>query len=150
METPSLEQLNDRAVKAIPFVERSGLRLDVAEPGRIRMTMPAEPNINHIGTMYAGALFTLAEVPGGAMWMTTFDTARFYPIIKGMEIRFTRFARGDISVEVRISAEEVERIQAECETVGKSDFSWDCELTDEEGTVVCVATSHYQLRAHGT
>ena len=147
--TDLLTQLKPLIEDVIPFVQRCGLRLDVAEPGRVRMTMPAEPNVNHIGTMYAGALFTLAEVPGGALFLATFDAARFYPIIKGMEIRFTKFAKGDISVEVSMSAEEVARVQAEAEEHGKADYSWDCELTDAEGTVVCVTTNHYQLRTHG-
>lgn len=134
----------------IPFVTRAGLTLDHAEPGMVRMTAPAEPNVNHIGTMYAGALFTLAEVPGGALFLATFDAARFYPIIKGMEIRFTRMARGDIHVEMSIPPEEVERVQAEADANGKADFDVDCELVDGDGQVVCVSTNHYQLRAHGS
>ena len=149
-DSAQLETVKSLVEKGFPFAERTGVTVDVAEPGRIRMTMPAGPNGNHIGTMYAGALFTLAELPGGAMFLTTFDATRFYPIIKGMEIRFTKFAKGDISVEVTLPAADVERIEAECAEHGKADFSWECELPDPEGNVVCVTTNHYQLRAHGS
>ena len=37
------------------------------------MLMPFKPNRNHLGTMYAGALFTLAEIPGGAVLISAFD-----------------------------------------------------------------------------
>lgn len=64
--------------------------------------MPGAGNENHIGSMYAGALFTLAEIPGGALFLTSFDSARFYPIVKEMTLRFRRPAKGDIRVEARL------------------------------------------------
>lgn len=136
--------------EGFPFVERMGLRLDEIEPGRCRMTAPLEGNGNHIGTMYAGALFTLAEIPGGAIFLSTFDAATYYPIVKGMSIRFLKPATTDISVEVSITSEEVQRIQAEASANGKADYSWECELVDTNGLVVCRSTNDYQLRTHGS
>lgn len=86
----------------IAFVQRSGLRAEVLEPGYVRLRMPGAGNENHIGSMYAGALFTLAELPGGALFLTSFDSARFYPIVKEMTLRFRRPAKGDIRVEARL------------------------------------------------
>lgn len=136
--------------QSIPFVRRTGLVLEAAEPGRVRMRAPLEGNVNHIGTMYAGALFTLAEVPGGALFLSTFDAERYYPVVKGMEVRFVAPARSDVTVEVTMSPDEVVAVQARAEEVGKADWSWDCELVDADGTVVCRTTNHYQLRRHGT
>lgn len=144
-----LDQLRPALEDGIPFVNRMGLRLDAIEPGYVRMTAPLEENVNHIDTMYAGALFTLAEVPGGAIFLSTFDAGRYYPILKGMDIRFVKPATTDISVEVRIDADEVQRIQAAAEDAGKADYSWTCELTNTDGVVVAVSTNDYQLRTHG-
>ena len=74
----------------IAFVKRSGLKAEVLEPGFVRLYMPLHGNQNHIGSMYAGALFTLAEIPGGALFLTSFDAQRFYPIIREMNLRFRR------------------------------------------------------------
>ena len=52
------------AAKGIGFVRRSGMRIEVFERGHVRCSMPLRKNKNHIGTMYVGALFTLAEMPG--------------------------------------------------------------------------------------
>ncbi|WP_370324650.1 YiiD C-terminal domain-containing protein [Euzebya sp.] len=145
-----LGQLKPALEDGIAFVQRMGLRLDAIEPGYVKMTAPLEGNVNHIGTMYAGALFTLAEVPGGAIFLSTFDASRYYPIVKGMDIRFVKPATTDISVEVRITADEVERIQAAAEAAGKADYSWTCELTDAGGVVVARSTNDYQLRTHGS
>jgi acyl-coenzyme A thioesterase PaaI-like protein len=134
----------------IPFCERAGIELVECETGYVKMRMPFEPNINHVSMMYAGALFTLAEVPGGALFMTAFDGKKYYPIVKDMKIRFRRPARTAITVEVRMGPEEVEAIQAEAEREGKADYSWKCELKDESGEVVALTENLYQLRLFGT
>lgn len=133
--------------KGIPFAERTGVKVLAMEPGYVKLMMPLALNINHVGTMYAGALFTLAELPGGAIFLTTFDAARFYPIIKGMEIKFVKPATTDITVEVRLEPEAAERIQRAANEAGKADYDWDCELTDTNGQVVCVTSNRYQLRS---
>lgn len=132
--------------KGIPFVGRTGVKVLELERGYVKMTVPLEPNVNHIGTMYAGALFTLAELPGGAIFLSTFDSSRFYPIIKGMEIEFLKPARTDVTVEVRLDSEEAARIQEAANETGKADFSWKSELRDTQGRVVAVCSNHYQLR----
>ena len=121
-----------------------------AEAGYVRLRMPFEPNVNHVQMMYAGALFTLAEVPGGTMFTTTFDYKRFYPIVKEMKIRFRRPALTDIIVEVRLSESEATRITKEAEANGKADYEWECELKDTNGEVVAISHNVYQLRRIGS
>ncbi|MDH3653853.1 MAG: DUF4442 domain-containing protein [Myxococcales bacterium] len=132
--------------KGIPFAGRTEVKVLELEPGYVKMMMPLEPNINHVGTMYAGALFTLAELPGGAIFLSTFDASKFFPLIKGMEIKFLKPATTDIVVEVRLSPEEAAKIQDEANTHGKADYDWDCELKDANGQVVAVSSNRYQLR----
>lgn len=144
------EQLREMAAKGIPFVANTGIEVEVLEKGYTKMRLPYTPNKNHVGTMYAGALFTLAELPGGAIFMTSFDISRFYPIVKEMNIRFRRPATGDVWVEVRVSDEMVQRVQAEADAAGKADYEWECELKDANGTVVAISKNVYQLRKIGT
>lgn len=132
----------------IPFLGHSGIVVEHAERGFVRLRMPFEGNGNHVGMMYAGALFTLAEVPGGTIFSTTFDVKRYYPIVKNMQIRFRRPAMTDITVEVRLSDAEADRIMAEADANGKADYSWECELKDATGEVVAITRNDYQLRAH--
>jgi acyl-coenzyme A thioesterase PaaI-like protein len=132
----------------IAFVKRSQLKAEVLEPGFVRLCMPLAGNQNHIGSMYAGALFTLAEIPGGALFLTSFDTQRFYPVIKEMNLRFRRPATGDIRVEARLAADEIERLQGEANEVGKAEYVLDLELVDVSGEVVAQSRGVYQLRRH--
>ncbi len=141
------EELTRITHRTLPFAEHTGIRIDVAERGRVRLTMPLAPNVNHVGTMYAGALFTLAEIPGGTLSATTFDPERFFPIVKDIQITFLKPAVTDISVEVSMSASEVERILAEAEANGKADYTWECELVDTNGVIVARTTNLYQIRS---
>ncbi len=134
--------------EAIAFVKRSGLKAEILEPGFVRLRMPLGDNRNHIGSMYAGALFTLAEIPGGALFITSFDSARFYPIVKEMNLRFRRPATSDIQVEARLAANEIERLQAEAQRLGKAEYWLELQLTDASGEVVAESRGLYQLRTH--
>ena len=132
----------------IAFVKRMNLKAEVLESGFVRLRVPLAGNENHIGTMYAGALFTLAEIPGGAVFITSFDATKFYPIIKEMNLRFRRPATGDIVVEARISDAEIERLQTEALTHGKADYTLELQLLDSHGEVVALSRGVYQLRKH--
>jgi acyl-coenzyme A thioesterase PaaI-like protein len=132
----------------IAFVKRSGLKAEVLEPGHVRLCMPPAGNQNHIGSMYAGALFTLAEIPGGALFLTSFDSQRFYPVIKEMNLRFRRPATSDIRVEARLATDDIERLQAEAQRLGKAEYWLELQLTDASGEVVAESRGLYQLRTH--
>jgi uncharacterized protein (TIGR00369 family) len=149
MDRP-VEQLRALIEKSIPFVAHSGVEVEALEHGYTRLRMPLAPNKNHVGSMYAGALFTLAELPGGAIFLSSFDSSRFYPVVRDMSIRFRRPACSDVWVEVRLGDALVRQVQAEAEAHGKADYQWECELKGAEGTVVAVTKNLYQLRRIGT
>ena len=124
-----------------------GLEVIAMGPGTMTLRVPFEGNHNHVGTMYAGALFAIAEVPGGALAVQLFDPVRFYPVIKSMSVDYRRPATTDVTVEATIGPDEVSRILADAETVGKADFVMNLEVTDADGVVVMTSLGNYQLRA---
>ena len=130
----------------IDFVKRSGLKTEILQPGHVRLRMPLQGNQNHIGSMYAGALFTLAEIPGGALFLTSFDVQRFYPVIKEINLRFRRPASSDILVEASLSTDEIRRIEDEAERLGKAEYRLELQLCDASGEVVAQSNALYQLR----
>jgi acyl-coenzyme A thioesterase PaaI-like protein len=132
--------------KPFAFVERTGVKVLVMEPRRTKLLLPLEGNTNHIGSIYAGALFTVAELPGGALFLTTFDVTRFYPVLKAMAIRFRRPAFTDVTVEAALSAEEAQRIVEDAECLGKSEFTLNVEVRDADDRVVAETEGIYQLR----
>ena len=134
------------AVSAIEAIKRTGIRVVDLRDRYAKMLMPLEGNVNHVGMMYAGSLFTLAEITGGAIHLVSFDMTRLYPLVKEINIRFRRPAMTDVTVEVELSAEEASRIQAEALETGKADFAMKIELEDANGEVVSIVEGTWQVR----
>jgi acyl-coenzyme A thioesterase PaaI-like protein len=141
------EFIRQLAEEHIAFVKRTGLKAEVLEPGHVRLRMPLKGNENHIHNMYAGALFTVAELPGGVLTMTSFDPRHFYPIVKESGLRFLRPAASDVTVDAYLSEAEIQRIGEEATHNGKSEFVLDLQLKDTDGNVVAESHSVYQLRS---
>ena len=140
------EQTKTLVESGIEFVKRMGLKVVEMKPRYIELMVPIEGNGNHIGTMYAGALFTLAEIPGGALYMSTFDVTKYYPIVKEMTLKFLRPVMTDATVKVSLTEEEVEAINKEAEANGKAEFTLKGEIFDETGKLVAESNGIYQLR----
>jgi thioesterase domain-containing protein len=145
----NLEVIKQLLESTVPFIQRSGLKVLSIEPGYVKLMMPFAGNSNHIGTMYAGALFTLAEAPAGGLFITGFDVGQFYPVLKDQYIRYRRPARTDVTVEVSLTPEDVARITAQAEAEGKAEFVLEAELKDASGEVVAESRQTVQVRKHG-
>ena len=140
------EMMKSFIEKPFDFVERMGLRVIELEPRSVKLSVPLQGNENHIGTMYAGALFTVAEIPGGALFLTTFDVSRFYPVIKEMTLRFIKPAKTDVTIGMVMSVSEVKRIVSEAEKNGKAEYVLEGEIKDTNEEVVAVSRGIYQVR----
>ncbi|MGW5053357.1 YiiD C-terminal domain-containing protein [Actinokineospora sp. NPDC004072] len=138
------DAFNAALAQLVPQAHRMGVRAVVLEPGRIVCRVPLAGNGNHIGTMYAGVLFTVAEVLGGGICLPSFDLTRFYPVVKNVRIDFTKPARTDVLAEAAL--EGIEAIRAAAEEHGRAEFTLAATLTDLAGTVVATTESAYQLR----
>ncbi len=132
----------------IKFVERSGLKVLELEKGRVKCQMPFAGNGNHIGTMYAGALYTLAEIPGGALFLSSFDVARYFPIVREQTIKFLKPVTSDVTIEITISDARIAELQAEADAKGKAEFVLEGEIKTADGTVAATSSGIYQLRAN--
>ncbi len=136
----------ERAVGAVEGIKRTGIRAVAFRDRYAKMLMPLEGNVNHVGMMYAGSLFTLGEIAGGAIHMVSFDMTRLFPIVKEINIRFRRPAMTDVTMEVELSAEEASRIQAEALETGKADYAFDLDLEDAGGEAVAIVHGIWQVR----
>jgi len=132
--------------KAVPLIEKTGVKIVELRDRFARIVMPFEPNINHIGIMYGGSLFILAEFSGGVIYYVSFDTTKFYPIVKEVSIRYRRPATTDVTLEVSLEPAEVETIQQAAQKEGKKDWTMDFELKDAHGEVCSIVHGTWQLR----
>ena len=142
-----LDLATSHLTSLIPVMGHMGVRVLEVAPGRVAAEVPFEGNANHVGTMYAGVLYSVAEVLGGIMGSATFAGGRFATIIKGAEIRYHRAARTGVRSSAVLGEAEIARVAAEAEAAGKADFVLEVEVTDADGTVVATLRGDYQLRA---
>jgi thioesterase domain-containing protein len=130
---------------AVPALQRFGLRVQDLQPGKVRLSMPFEGNRNHMGTMYAGALFAIAELPGGLLPMSLVPEG-VVPIMKELTIRFLSPARGDVWLTAQIDPAELQRLIDQARTEGRAEFTLDLHVTDSDGRAIAASTGNYQLR----
>ncbi|MBE0487244.1 DUF4442 domain-containing protein, partial [Marinobacter sp.] len=113
-----------------------------------RAKVKLKGNKNHFGSLYAGAYFLVAEIPGGVMAL--FDLGPAYtPILKEMTLEFLLPANSDVTVEFALPAEAVAAILADADATGRAKFTLEGVLRDEEGNHVATSLAHYRVRKKG-
>ena len=135
-----------KAGQTVPFISRTGLKVVKMDKDGIRIKMPLEPNINHIGIMYAGALWTLAESMGGMAYQLYLAMEGTFPIVKALNIKFLRPATSDITCDYKMDTAEASLVKKECGENGKANYDLSLELKDAKGEVVAVTEGFYQVR----
>lgn len=133
----------------VPILGAMGLEVVQSERGAAAARLPTGPNVNHFGVSYAGSLFSVAEMLGGLIGQSSFTVPGGVPLVKRLEIDFTRPATTDVVASTTLSEDEIARVQSEATENGKADFELLAEVTDEAGTVVARTHGFYQLRVMG-
>ena len=141
-----LRRIIDLVENDFAFLNRMGLRAEILEPCRVKLKLPLAGNENHMGTVWAGALFTLAELPGGVLIYTTFEDNPFVPLVKEMNIKFLKPARTDVEIEMSMDSREAARLAREARETGHVDFTLEGEVKDTHGQVVAATTGYYRMQ----
>ncbi len=131
---------------SVPIAQKMGIRVVAMRDRYVKLMMPPEPNLNHIGIIYAGSLFTLGEFSGGAIYVAAFDTTKYFPIVKEVNIRYRRPGTTKMYLEVEMCQARVDQIVVALEEAGKADFVLDLELKDEQGVICALVHGTWQLR----
>ncbi|MCW2497240.1 YiiD C-terminal domain-containing protein [Jatrophihabitans sp.] len=148
-EPTPVEAMNSMLEQMIPRAHQMGVTFVEMRRGYVRAELPFEGNGNHFGTVYAGVIFTLAEVLGGALHFASFDAATHYPLIRGMSIKYLKPGRGPLSASATLAEPEITRVLAEAGTDGKAAFELVAEVIDENGVLVASTVGDYQIRPYG-
>lgn len=129
-------------VVGLPFNQRIGL---VAEASG-ELALPDDATLhNHVGTVHAGALFTLGEAASGIPIAEFVTKLGAMPIAKSASIAYRRPASGAIRAKGSI-AEELDAIAARLRSDGKTVVEVNVSLTDAAGTEVATMAVTWHLR----
>lgn len=133
---------------AVPFAGFLDVEYDSVGPGEAVLRLRDDPRKhNHLGTLHAGALFSLAESASGVAMIAAVAErlAGVTPLAARAEITYGKVARGDVTATARIeggAGPVLETLDAE----GKVRFPVVVELTDESGEVCATVTVDWHLR----
>lgn len=140
--------MNASLASTIPVAGKMGVQVLEARRGFAATSVPAEGNGNHFGVIYAGVQFTVAEILGGIIALSTFDASKYFPLVKNVDISFVGMATTPLRAEATLDEETIARVEAEAAERGKADYTLEAVVTDAAGAVVATTRGLYQLRAH--
>jgi acyl-coenzyme A thioesterase PaaI-like protein len=148
-----VEMMNGAMESTIPPAHKMGVRIVEARRGYAAATVPAEGNGNHFGVVYAGVQFTVAEILGGVITLSTFHSAKYFPLVKNVDIKFVGMARSELRAEASLDDETIARVESEAAQRGKADFTLEAVVTDGDGHSVATTpegcTSYVLSAARG-
>ncbi|HEX6886808.1 MAG TPA: YiiD C-terminal domain-containing protein [Candidatus Nanopelagicales bacterium] len=132
--------------QSVPAIGRLGVVVDAIDAGLVLLRIPIEGNANHLGTMYAGALFALAELPGGLLPLAVLEPGRYVPIVTDMQVQFVAAARTDVTLTARLEPEHIRALAARADAEGRAEFVLELHAEDAGGRTVLTSRATYQLR----
>ena len=121
----------------VPFNTLVGVRIVEVGEGTSRCALTQETQLdNHIGTLHAGALFTVAEAASGAAIAGLLGDriAQITPIARGAQIRYLKPARETVEASATVAASDEKSVQV------------DVDITDGSGTVVAQMSVDWVLK----
>lgn len=142
----TVEQAN-QMLEHVPLLTRAKLEVVALERGYVKVKMPIEGNGNHFGVMYAGNIYSISEYVGAGVLLHAVDFSQSIPLAKSATIDYLAPAMEDVFVELRMSDEEIQRLEDEVAEKGKSEYIIEPEVKTADGTVVARARGTYQLRS---
>lgn len=146
-ELPTPAELQNVLRTVVPVLDGMGIEVAEVGHGRVRTRLPFDRfNGNHIGTVYAGVLFSFLESTGGALVLVSFDVSRYIPVIVEGAIRFVRPVTSTIECDLSLSAEEIDLVHRALDDDPKSSWTLVASAVAEDGRVACEADLVYRFR----
>ena len=136
-------------VTQLPFNRLIGLESS-ADDGLL-VSLPDGPQYaNHLGTVHAAALLAVAEAGAGAFLARRLGgETGLVPVVRRLESKFRRPARGRVSARAAVAPQEVARWSAELATRGRVSAAVPVEVVDQAGTVVMSAVVEWFISRGG-
>ncbi len=133
----------------VPFASHVGVVLETIGEGEATATLAqTRDTSNHIATMHAGALFTLAEAASGAAMAGMFleRLAALRPVAAGSTIAYVRPAKGTITAHAAVEGSR-DALFAALDGEGKVRFPVNITMQDAEGREVARMSVDWHLAA---
>jgi len=141
------EELETTLYKMLPLVKALNFHVEEGRRGYVKASMSQSPIVvNHFGVFHAGALYTFAETVGGAVVKASLNLTDVTLINKRGEIKYRKVVTEKAVSEAYFAREDVERIEAEVEEKGKTEFPYSVVVMNQDGEVACEVVFDFYMR----
>jgi acyl-coenzyme A thioesterase PaaI-like protein len=126
----------------IPFVKKVGIEKTQEENLILSFD---ESNQNHLQTIHASALFTLAESASGEALLTCFPelVGKVAPVVRDSQIKFKKPAIKSVTAFPSISDESIAKFKEQYKKKNRSSITVDVTVKDSDENVVCVGSFNW-------
>lgn len=134
------------SVTELPFNTFLGIQAGSAPEALL--TLPAgNQYLNHLGTVHASALLSLAEASSGEFLLRHFGSSSgVVPVVRHIEAKFRKPAHGSISSRANVVPDALAQMQADLTAKGRALVTVTIELHDEAGTHALTASVEWFIQ----
>jgi acyl-coenzyme A thioesterase PaaI-like protein len=127
-------------VTQLPFNRLVGLESAAGDCGFL-VSLPDGPQYaNHLGTVHASALLAVAEAGSGVFLVQQLGPGEgFVPVVRRLEAKFRKPARGRLFARCTVGVQEVEQWSAELAARGRVLAPITVDVVDADGVIVLSA-----------
>jgi acyl-coenzyme A thioesterase PaaI-like protein len=138
IEVTMFDIIKAQMTRNVPFAATAGVEIDRLDHGTATAALVQRPDLsNHVGSVHAGALFTLGETASGAAMSGAFASQimTIRPIATGATIAYVKIAKGRIEATATTQVPASELL-AKLDADGRVKFDIDVTLVDEANVTV--------------
>lgn len=142
------ETIRHQLARTVPFAQLLGISVDSLGAGTAGTALPSLPqHNNHVGSVHAGALFTVCEAASGAALagalLPVIMQTRF--VVRDARISYLKPARGAICARA-VLVDEAGQVLDALRSTRRADVSVDVSAHTADGTLVAKASFDWSLR----
>ena len=136
------------SVTGIPFNRHLGL-VEAEDPSALLELPEGLQYLNHLGTVHAGALLSLADAASGEFLLRQFGSqSGVIPVVRRLESKFRKPANGRIVAKASADRDALARVETDLASKGRVLLPVMVELYDGSGTHVLSAKVEWYLQKH--
>ncbi len=130
----------------IPYLTPHNVRVEEPVGDEVVVHMPFGKDVtNYIGTVHAGALFSLAETAAGIAAFKV-GGGKAIVLLRGANIRYAKIAKQDVVAKATVAPEVASKAAEDFEADRRGDATVQVKLEGVDGTPLFAGTFDYALR----
>ncbi len=126
-------------IKNIEFIKHLGIK----QEGNSLTLEPIEELLNHLGSIHAGALFTLAESQSGLTLIEGFGKVNVKALLRSSSIKYRAEATSKLTAIGSINPKDIEKFNTQLNNKGRALIDVAVKVLNSEKHTVLTATFNW-------